>query len=303
MKCKVCGYEFDSGREYCPMCGSKVPEDIRRKEEEAMSWNTYDFPKPKKPEDIEMRWPSMESRTDSAVSVMKKDASEGFFRAASPAKAEPEQPKKPEAPMPDPWKAVSREFPQPAAPAPQPAPQQTASAFPQGVWQMPQSAPQPAPQVTPQPAVQPQAAPQQPAAPQSAPQQTASPFPQGAWQMPQMQETPSWTPYNVQAPQQTMQMPPIPPTYVPSSFTQAYGAQYSQQQYTQPQTAWTIPPQPAPGSQVFVTQPAQPVYIQPAPVTPVTQPVYTPVYPSYTQPVPAQQPLIAPSAAASSMLA
>ena len=96
MKCKVCGYEFDSGREYCPMCGSKVPEDIRRKEEEAMSWNTYDFPKPKKPEDIEMRWPSMESRTDSAVSVMKKDASEGFFRAASPAKTEPEQPKKPE---------------------------------------------------------------------------------------------------------------------------------------------------------------------------------------------------------------
>ena len=291
MKCKVCGYEFDSGREYCPMCGSKVPEDIRRKEEEAMSWNTYDFPKPKKPEDIEMRWPSMESRTDSAVSVMKKDASEGFFRAASPAKAEPEQPKKPEAPMPDPWKAVSREFPQPAAPAPQPAPQQTASAFPQGPWQMPQTTPQPAPQVAPQPAVQPQAAPQPAApAPQPAPQQTASPFPQGAWQMPQMQETPSWTPYNVQAPQQTMQMPPIPPTYVPSSFTQAYGAQYSQQQYTQPQTAWTIPPQPAPGSQVFVTQPAQPVYIQPAPVAPVTQPVYTPVYPSYTQPVPAQQP-------------
>ncbi|MBQ6294852.1 MAG: hypothetical protein IJK80_03235, partial [Firmicutes bacterium] len=218
---------------------------------------------------------------------MKKDASEGFFRAASPAKTEPEQPKKSEAPMPDPWKAVSREFPQPAAPAPQPAPQQTASAFPQGPWQMPQ----PAPQVTPQPAVQPQAAPQPAApAPQPAPQQTASPFPQGAWQMPQMQETPSWTPYNVQAPQQTMQMPPIPPTYVPSSFTQAYGAQYSQQQYTQPQTAWTIPPQPAPGSQVFVTQPAQPVYIQPAPVTPVTQPVYTPVYPSYTQPVPAQQP-------------
>ena len=144
MKCKVCGYEFDSGREYCPMCGSKVPEDIRRKEEEAMSWNTYDFPKPKKPEDIEMRWPSMESRTDSAVSVMKKDASEGFFRAASPAKAEPEQPKKPEAPMPDPWKAVSREFPQPAAPAPQAAPQQTASAFPQGPWQMPQTTPQPA---------------------------------------------------------------------------------------------------------------------------------------------------------------
>ena len=54
MKCKVCGYEFDPGRGYCPMCGSKVPEEIRRKEEEEMSWNTYDFPKAKKPEDIEM---------------------------------------------------------------------------------------------------------------------------------------------------------------------------------------------------------------------------------------------------------
>ncbi|MBP5750800.1 MAG: hypothetical protein J6X24_08420, partial [Firmicutes bacterium] len=107
MKCKVCGYEFDSGREYCPMCGSKVPEDMRRKEEEAMSWNTYDFPKPKKPEDIEMHWPSM----DPSVSVMKKDASEGFVRAASPAKAEPEEPKKPEAPMPDPWAALQKDFP------------------------------------------------------------------------------------------------------------------------------------------------------------------------------------------------
>ena len=84
MKCKVCGYEFDSGREYCPMCGSKVPEDMRRKEEEAMSWNTYDFPKPKKLEDIEMRWPGMETQTGSSVSVMKKDATEGFVRAASP---------------------------------------------------------------------------------------------------------------------------------------------------------------------------------------------------------------------------
>ena len=73
MKCKVCGYEFDSGREYCPMCGSKVPEDMRRKEEEAMSWNTYDFPKPKKLEDIEMRWPSMDTRTGASVSVMKLD--------------------------------------------------------------------------------------------------------------------------------------------------------------------------------------------------------------------------------------
>ena len=241
MKCKVCGYEFDSGREYCPMCGSKVPEDMRRKEEEAMSWNTYDFPKPKKLEDIEMRWPGMDTRTGSSVSVMKKDASEGFVRAASPAKTEPEEPKKPEVPMPDPWAALQKDFPKSVTPQPvqQPMPQMP-------VWTMPpqQSVPAPQAPVQPQPAPQ-QAAPQTPVQPQPAPQQPAqSTFPQGAWQMPQMQETPSWTPYNVQAPQQTMQMPPIAPGYVPSSFTQAYGAQYSQAQYTQPQTAWTVPPQP-----------------------------------------------------------
>ena len=294
MKCKVCGYEFDPGREYCPMCGSKVPEHVRRKEEEEMSWNTYDFPKAKKLEDIEMHWPSMNPRPEAAVSVMNKDASEGFVRAASPAKAEPEQPKKPEAPMPDPWAQVSREFPRSSYPAPegtQPAAPQPMPPFPsspvfpsapQPAAPAPQSKPQPESVPAPAPAPAPQNA--QPAQPQQ------SAFPQGAWQMPQMQETPSWTPYNVQAPQQTMQMPPIPPTYVPTSFTQAYGAQYSQQQYTQPQTAWTVPPQPAPGSQVFVTQPAQPVYIQPAPVTPVTPPVYAPVYPQYTQPVPPVQP-------------
>ncbi len=297
MKCKVCGYEFDPGRGYCPMCGSKVPEEIRRKEEEEMSWNTYDFPKAKKPEDIEMHWPSMSSRPESSVSVMNKDASEGFVRAASPAKAEPEQPKKPEAPMPDPWAQVSREFPHVTYPAQEPAKpaQQPMPPFPSAPVFQP--APQPAQQPAPQPAASaPQSAPQPEPAPQPAkPQQSA--FPQGAWQMPQMQETPSWTPYNVQAPQQTMQMPPIPPTYVPSSFTQAYGAQYSQPQYTQPQTAWTVPPQPAPGTQVFVTQPAQPVFIQPAPVTPVTPPVYSPVYPQYTQPMPPVQPAPQPEPA------
>ena len=130
MKCKVCGYEFDSGREYCPMCGSKVPEEIKRKEEEEMSWNTYDFPKPKKPEDIEMHWPSMNARPDGSVSVMKKDASEGFVRAADPAPAKAEPPKKEEAPMPDPWASMRNEFPQPAA-QPQPVPVQPP------VYQMP----------------------------------------------------------------------------------------------------------------------------------------------------------------------
>jgi hypothetical protein len=243
------------------MCGSKVPAEIKRIEAEEMSWNTYDFPKPRKPEDIEMHWPSMSSRTNGSVSVMSKDATEGFVRSEAP-----KPPVKPaEPPKPEPTMFVQ---PQPQAPV-QPQPVQ-------------QPAPAPQPQTPP--------APQQPA------------FPQGSWQMPRMQETPSWTPYNVQAPQQTMQMPPIAPGYAPSSFTQAYGAQYAQAQqampaqpvqpvqpvspYTQPQTAWTVPPQPQPGQQVFVTQPAQAVYIQP--VAPPAQPAYTPVYPAYTQPVPAQ---------------
>ena len=97
MKCKVCGYEFDSNRAYCPMCGSKVPEEIRQKAEEEMSWNTYDFPKPKKPEDIEMHWPSM-NPGGASVSGMNRDASEGFVQTKAPAQAE--APKKAEEPMP-----------------------------------------------------------------------------------------------------------------------------------------------------------------------------------------------------------
>ena len=236
MKCKVCGYEFDSDRAFCPMCGSKVSEEARRKFEEEMSWNAYDFPKPKKPEEIEMRWPGMAAAADSSVSVMKNDASEGFVRSDAPARPQPQEAPKQETGLPRNYEAP-----------PQPAPMSQPEASPP---------------------------PQQPA------------YQQGVWQMPQMQDAPAWTPYNVQAPQQTMQMPPISPAYVPSSFTQAYGAQYNQAQYTQPQTAWTIPQNPQPGQQVFVTQAAQPVYIHPVPIPP--QAVYAPTYPAYTQP-PMQQ--------------
>ena len=279
MKCKVCGYEFGSNREYCPMCGSKVPEEARRIEAEEMSWNTYDFPKPKKPEDIEMHWPGMDTRKDGSVTVMSKDATEGFVRSASPVRTE-EPPKKEEAPMPDPWASMRSDFPKPSYPETERPQPQMSFTDPAPAAPPRQTAPQPA-------APQPQAPPQQSA---PAPQQNA--FPQGAWQMPQMQETPSWTPYNVQQSQPQQQMPPIPPVYVPSSFTQAYGAQYSQAQYTQPQTAWTVPSQPQPGQQVFVTQPAQPVFIQPAPVTP---PVYAPAYPSYTAPQQPVQPQTPPA--------
>lgn len=279
MKCKVCGYEFDSSREFCPMCGSKVPEALRRKEEEEMSWNTYDFPKPKKPEDIEMHWPGMGNGAGSSVSVMKKDASEGFVQSGFPAKEEP-KPKK-EEPVVSPWAAIEKDFPKSAVPVEEPAtpeyavtppPRQEEPAAPS--WQTPPPAPAPQPQ------------PQTPPTPAAQPSQPA--FPQGAWQMPQMQETPSWTPYNVQTQQPSPQIPPISPAYAPTSFTQQYGSQYSQPRYTQPQTAWTIPSQPQPGQQVYVTQAAQPVFIQPAP--PAPQPIYTPVYPQYTQPQPPVQP-------------
>ena len=271
MKCKVCGYEFDSNREYCPMCGSKIPAETRRKEEEEMSWNTYDFPKPKKLEDIEMHWPSLNPRADGAVSAMKQDATEGFIR--TPVRETP----KPETPMPDPWASVQQDFPKAAQPVPE-APSFTVPA--------PQAAP---PQ--PEPAPAPQPAGPQVQTPQ--PQQTfqTPPFTQGAWQMPQMQPEPTWTPYGVQTPPQPqVQIPPISPAYAPTTFTQQYGAQYSQAQYTQPQTAWTIPPQPQPGQQVYVTQPAQPVYIQPQPpVVPVYQAV-TPPYPQQPAPAPAPAP-------------
>jgi len=66
MKCKVCGFQFESDRSYCPMCGARAkdtdlsPDDIQ--------WNTKDFPKPKDIQDIPMRWSSP-------------DASEGYFTA------------------------------------------------------------------------------------------------------------------------------------------------------------------------------------------------------------------------------
>ena len=84
MKCRVCGYELAEGRTYCPMCGTKVYMETKRESAATdMAWNTKDFPKPKKMEDIEMNWGNMES-------FMKRDASEGY------ANVEKEVPKKSE---------------------------------------------------------------------------------------------------------------------------------------------------------------------------------------------------------------
>ena len=74
MKCRVCGYEFNGSTSYCPMCGTKA--DMAEKPREAtaidMAWNTKDFPKPKKMEDIEMNWGEQPT-------FMKTDGSEGSF--------------------------------------------------------------------------------------------------------------------------------------------------------------------------------------------------------------------------------
>ncbi len=245
MKCKVCGYEFDSNRAYCPMCGSKVPETQKRIADEEMSWNTYDFPKPRVPENIEMHWPSM--NPGSSVSVMKKDATEGFIRSERPAQTPSEPSKAPAQPVPEPAPSVLESLFVSSVPETQPM-----SSNPES-----QAEPQP---VQPEPAPQP--APQSAAAPQ--PQAAPQPFPQGVWQMPQMQPEPTWTPYNVQAPpQQSAQGPVISPMYVP--------------QYTPPQMAWTLPSQATQQTApVYLAQPAQQVYIP-------SQPPYPAVYPAYPQ--------------------
>lgn len=159
MKCRVCGYELAEGRTYCPMCGTKVYTEIRRESAATdMAWNTKDFPKPKKMEDIEMNWGNMES-------FMKRDASEGY------ANVEKEVPRKTEFNWnSQPRKAGDFEIPsfmqQPSftpqytqrpiytpqsqyAPQPQPTPAPTPA---------PQPIPTPAPVPTPTP--QPQPAPQ-----------------------------------------------------------------------------------------------------------------------------------------------
>ncbi len=72
MKCRVCGYEMPDDRTYCPMCGTRVQAAAIQESRDAieMAWNTKDFPKPRKMEDVSMSW-----GTDS---FMSKDASEGY---------------------------------------------------------------------------------------------------------------------------------------------------------------------------------------------------------------------------------
>lgn len=83
MKCRVCGYEFNNERAYCPMCGARAKDPSVQITEEEMKWNTRDFPTPQEPRDIPMQWSSP-------------DASEGYFSTPYPKpSAEPSQYSKP----------------------------------------------------------------------------------------------------------------------------------------------------------------------------------------------------------------
>ena len=117
MKCKVCGRELNPNKNYCEKCGTPIKESISVDGE--FSWNTIDFPKPKKMQDIKMQWPDMNKPADRGT-YMTKDASEGFVAKAGK-----------ENPQPEPIKQNVQQ---------EPAPMQQASvqyASPQMTWTMP----------------------------------------------------------------------------------------------------------------------------------------------------------------------
>lgn len=148
MKCKVCGCELDPNKRYCDKCGNFV-NDAKPAGDGEFSWNTIDFPKPKKMQDIEMNW-NGEKKSDDPY--MTPDASEGFVPHAGKSEAAPE--KRP-AVQPAP-QAVAQQQPAPQpTPAPvQPQMQQAPYAAPQFAWTMPSSAwtiPPQQPVVVPQP--------------------------------------------------------------------------------------------------------------------------------------------------------
>ena len=53
MKCRVCGYEYDDSKLFCPMCGTKAPENFVSTPDIEINWNTKEFPKPKKADEQE----------------------------------------------------------------------------------------------------------------------------------------------------------------------------------------------------------------------------------------------------------
>ncbi len=228
MKCKVCGYEFDSDRAYCPMCGSKTEEELRNRTNDEMSWDTYDFPKPKMPKDIEMNWPEMPIPTKEHITVMKKDATEGFVTTASDdIQSEPELP---ETPSYDYWKESRQRR------------EQLRSEPVRKGGKVVAELPEKETEFTP-----------------------ASKPAQGAWRMPEMQPEPSRTIFSEEAfkAEPSRQLPPQaePPGQAAQVFAQpVFIPQYPDKM----QIAWTIPPQSS-GQPVYLAQPAQPIYITTTP--------------------------------------
>lgn len=225
MKCRLCGYEIGGGKDYCPMCGTKVLDQAKTNFSAAsteIAWNTKDFPKPKQVEDIEMNW------GNGFKSFMAQDASEGFVSVEKTASAAP----KPQftAKKADPFELptqmqqnqqptfISSQTKQPVykyQPTATSTPVRPAPVQPRP--QAPVSAPQPQPQV--QIPQAPQMQMPTPPVRQSAPQPNFD-----AWKMPPQEEppVPLWYTQNFTASgvmktgpafplQQTQPMPPVQP--------------------------------------------------------------------------------------------
>lgn len=63
MYCKMCGTEINSTDLFCKVCGTKIeetesqtPSDFSESKHEEFTWNIYEFPKPRKTEDINFQW-------------------------------------------------------------------------------------------------------------------------------------------------------------------------------------------------------------------------------------------------------
>ncbi len=227
MKCRVCGNELEPGKTVCEVCGTRQRTVLPMDED--FSWNTVDFPKPKKPVDIEMNWGEFDTARKRS-SYMNSDASEGFVNAAGQGSGRREAPAAPETPQ-------QREVPAYTAPRHE----QTAQP------RMPQETYAP-----PQPEAPVYTAPPQPQAQQ--PRQTpnlAWTMPSSVWTAPPQQTVyipPAYgQPVYVQQPQPAAPVQPAQPVYVqPQPVYQApLTSSIPPLTYTIPPLTYTIPPQPA----------------------------------------------------------
>lgn len=277
MKCRVCGNELDPQKSYCDKCGSFVSEPEKLGGGE-FSWNTIDFPKPRKLQDIEMKWDSFPGA--SSDNYMSADASEGFVTHKETVPAEPQPSRSYEPPQSAAQRAAGFEAPAQQYSAQYVPPAQMAWTMPNSAWSMPTQQQVVIPQpynVTPQP--------MQTMAPQLSPMPQPyymAPFPvqQGTVQMPALQPAAAADPvHTVQMPAQTMQnmAPPASPVqqayYMPPFPVQQSAVQMpSPQPAVMPaqvqsvQTAQAVQPsaQAAPYSaQLNVSQPAAAFTAQP----------------------------------------